>query len=81
MTAWTLVTPASRGIGHELARRLLTTTKAPVVATARGDADRTKESLLQGLDNVDEGRLHVLKIDVTGTSDDLLGVIELTSAR
>jgi NAD(P)-dependent dehydrogenase (short-subunit alcohol dehydrogenase family) len=66
MQPWALVSPASRGIGLELARRLLQTTKVPIVATARKDLDQTRENILQGLDDVSEDRLHVLKIDVLG---------------
>lgn len=66
MQPWALVAPASRGIGLELARRLLQTTKVPVVATARKDLDQTRENVLSGLDGVSEDRLHVLKIDVLG---------------
>ncbi len=66
MQPWALVTPASRGIGMELARRLLLTSNVPVVATARGDLDQTKETLLSGLRDVKENRLHVLKLDVLG---------------
>lgn len=68
MQPWALVSPASRGIGFELARRLLQTTKLPVVATARKDLDQTRENVLHGLDGVKEDRLHVLKIDVLGRS-------------
>ncbi|EMD69240.1 hypothetical protein COCSADRAFT_130758 [Bipolaris sorokiniana ND90Pr] len=63
MPPWSLISPASRGIGFALARRVLQTTNAPVVATARKDLDKTKEELLDGLD-VDEKRLSVLKLDV-----------------
>lgn len=66
MQPWALVSPASRGIGLELARRLLQTTKVPIVATARKDLDQTRENVLRGLDDVDEGRLQVLKVDVLG---------------
>jgi NAD(P)-dependent dehydrogenase (short-subunit alcohol dehydrogenase family) len=66
MQPWALVTPASRGIGLELARRLLQTTNVPVVATARKDLDQAKESVLQGLKDVKEDRLNVLKVDVLG---------------
>ena len=66
MQPWALVSPASRGIGLELARRLLQTTKVPIVATARKDLDQTRENILDGLDGVSEDRLHVLKIDVLG---------------
>jgi NAD(P)-dependent dehydrogenase (short-subunit alcohol dehydrogenase family) len=65
MAPWALISPASRGIGFALARQVLRSTNAPVVATARKDLDKTKEELLEGLD-VDEGRLNVLKLDVTG---------------
>lgn len=63
---WLLVSPASRGIGLQLARRLLKTTDLPVVATARKDLASTSEQILNGLD-VDEWRLEVLKLDVSGT--------------
>ncbi|CAN9151242.1 unnamed protein product [Alternaria alternata] len=63
MPPWSLISPASRGIGFALARRVLQTTNAPVVTTARKDLDKTKEELLDGLD-VDERRLTVLKLDV-----------------
>lgn len=66
MQPWALVSPASRGIGLELARRLLQTTNVPIVATARKDLDQTRENILHGLDGVREDRLHVLKIDVLG---------------
>ncbi|KAJ4410544.1 hypothetical protein N0V91_002031 [Didymella pomorum] len=67
MPAWSMISPASRGIGFALARRVLQTTNAPVVATARKDLDKMKEQLLEGLD-VDEARLRVLKLDVTDES-------------
>ena len=66
MQPWALFTPASRGIGLELARRLLQTTNVPVVATARKDLDQTKENVLNGLKDVKEERLTVLKADVLG---------------
>lgn len=66
MQPWVLVTPASRGIGLELVRRLLQSTNAPVVATARKDLDQTKEKALDGLKDVKEDRLKVLKVDVLG---------------
>lgn len=65
MPPWSMISPASRGIGFGLARRVLQTTNAPVVATVRKDLDKTKEQLLEGLE-VDEARLRVLKLDVTG---------------
>lgn len=66
MQPWALVSPASRGIGLELARRLLQTTKVPVVATGRNDLDQIRENVLTGLDGVHEDRLHVLRLDVLG---------------
>jgi hypothetical protein len=67
MQPWALVTPASRGIGLELARRLLRTTDIPIVTSARKDLDQTRENVLSGLDGVSEDRLHVVKVDVLGT--------------
>ncbi|TKA27544.1 hypothetical protein B0A50_04374 [Salinomyces thailandicus] len=64
MQPWALITPASRGIGLELARRLLQTTDIPIIATARKDLDQTKEQALSGLKDVKEDRLQVLKVDV-----------------
>ncbi|KAF2458229.1 hypothetical protein BDY21DRAFT_414643 [Lineolata rhizophorae] len=66
MSPWTLVSPASRGIGRALARRLLQTTDVPVVATARRDLDKSREEILSGLEQVDERRLKVLRLDVLG---------------
>lgn len=66
MQPWALVSPASRGIGLHLARHLLQKTKLPIVTTARKDLGQTKESILDGLQNVDESRLNVLKLDVLG---------------
>ncbi len=68
---WLLVSPASRGIGLQLARRLLTTTDLPLIATARQDIKSTREQILHGLD-VDSQRLEVLKLDVTGTIPPML---------
>lgn len=62
---WLLVSPASRGIGLQLAKRLLETTDLPVIATARKDLRNVSEQILKGLD-VDKRRLEVLKLDVTG---------------
>ena len=64
---WLFVSPASRGIGLQLARRLLRTTDLPVIATARKDVKATSEQILEGLD-VDKQRLEVLKLDVTCTA-------------
>ena len=66
MQPWALISPASRGIGLEFARRLLQTTNVPVIATARKDLDQTKENVLSGLKDVREDRLNVLKIDFLG---------------
>ncbi|KAL8662869.1 MAG: hypothetical protein Q9168_008193, partial [Polycauliona sp. 1 TL-2023] len=65
---WLLATPATRGIGLQLARRLLNTTDLPVVATARKDLEGAKTQILHGLD-VDPSRLSVLKLDVTDEAD------------
>ena len=62
---WLLVSPASRGIGLQLARCLLETTDLPVIATARKDLRSTSEQILDGLD-VERQRLEVLNVDVTG---------------
>lgn len=68
MKPFALVSPSSRGIGFELVRRLLQTTPhdVPIIATARKDIDETKEKVLSGLKDVQEDRLHVLKLDVLG---------------
>lgn len=63
---WTLASPASRGIGLQIARRLLQTTDLPIVATARNDLEGAKSRILEGI-KVDSERLTVLKVDVTGT--------------
>lgn len=64
--AWSLVCPASRGIGFHLTRHLLQNTNLSVVATARSDVKGVKRQLLDGLDGVQEDRLNVLEVDVTG---------------
>lgn len=66
MRPWALITPASKGIGLALSRRILQTTKVPIIATARKDLDQTKEQILQDLSDVDESRVTVLPLDVTG---------------
>jgi NAD(P)-dependent dehydrogenase (short-subunit alcohol dehydrogenase family) len=66
MRPWALITPASKGIGLALTRRVLLTTRLPVVATARKDVDQTKEHILSEVKDVDESRLTVLPLDVTG---------------
>ncbi|KAI9697426.1 MAG: hypothetical protein M1836_004704 [Candelina mexicana] len=67
MLPFILTCPASRGVGFELTRRLLKTTQLPIIATARTDLEETKHKLCKGL-NVDDGRLEVLKVDVTDES-------------
>ncbi len=64
--AWSFVSPASRGIGLALTRHLLQTSRAPVLATARSDPDGVRKSILDDLEGVDESRLTVLELDVTG---------------
>jgi len=67
MPPWLFVSPASRGIGLEVARRLLQITKLPLVATARSNLDETRSQILEGAGkDVAEDRLHVLKLDVCG---------------
>ncbi|QDS70349.1 hypothetical protein FKW77_008912 [Venturia effusa] len=68
MQPWALITPASRGIGFHLTRRILQTTNCPVVATSRKNQDETKEKLLDGLKDVQESRLTVLPLDVLDES-------------
>lgn len=65
MPPWSLVSPASRGIGFALAKHVLHNTNAPVVATARKDLDKLREELLEGT-GIAENRLKVLKLDVLG---------------
>lgn len=72
MQPWSLISPASRGIGFALAREVLKTTKAPVVATARKNLPETRSKLLDGLD-VDEKRLTVLNVDVLGKTNFTFG--------
>ena len=63
--SWLFVSPASRGIGFHLTRRLLKNTNLPIVATARTDPNKVKEQILNGLE-VEKRRLEVLQLDVTG---------------
>ncbi|KAF2790636.1 NAD(P)-binding protein [Melanomma pulvis-pyrius CBS 109.77] len=63
MPPWSLISPASRGIGFALARRVLQTTNAPVVVTGRKDLANMKHEILEGLD-IDEKRLTVMEVDV-----------------
>ncbi|KAK7513728.1 short-chain dehydrogenase/reductase-like protein [Phyllosticta citriasiana] len=60
---WALVSPASRGIGRALARHVLRTTRAPVVATARGDLERAQHEILKGLGSDARERLSVVELD------------------
>ncbi|KAF9639513.1 hypothetical protein BFW01_g11319 [Lasiodiplodia theobromae] len=70
---WALITPASRGIGRALARHVLSTTRVPVVATARGDRgniDAARKEILAGVERRDEvkaeERLKVVGMDFLG---------------
>lgn len=65
---WTLVTPASRGIGFHLTRHLLRTTSLPILATARKDVKDVKSRILEGLEGVEGSgeRLRVLEVDLLG---------------
>lgn len=62
---WSLVVPASRGIGLALTRHLLAKTNVPVVATFRKDEQDVKKRMLDGLSGV-EDRLKLMQVDVTG---------------
>ncbi|KAI1485343.1 short-chain dehydrogenase/reductase-like protein [Biscogniauxia mediterranea] len=70
---WVLVSPSSRGIGHALTRHLLRTTTLPILATARSDPAKVKDSLLEGLGAHQQdattgdlaSRLTLLQLDVT----------------
>lgn len=67
---WILVCPSSRGIGHALVRRLLATTRAPILATTRsaagsGDDAATRATLLNGLPENAAERLSLVRCDVT----------------
>ncbi|KAI1140736.1 NAD(P)-binding protein [Hypoxylon sp. FL0543] len=81
---WILVSPASRGIGHALTRHLLRTTTTPVLATARTDLPRVRESIISSLvsphspespspsgplsEDEVSRRLHIAQVDVTKES-------------
>lgn len=71
---WTLTSPASRGIGLQLARRLLRTTDLSVVATARNDLQGARSRILDGI-NADSKRLAVLRVDVTGNIHSLCTIV------
>lgn len=63
---WILLCPSSRGIGFALARHLLRTTRAPILATARSpDTCGVRDRILDGLSGVDKDRLEVVRVDVT----------------
>lgn len=66
MRPWALVTPGSRGIGLALTRHLLKNTSIPVVATGRKKLDEVKQQALEGIDDVDESRIHIHEADVLG---------------
>ncbi|CAJ2503828.1 Uu.00g112220.m01.CDS01 [Anthostomella pinea] len=68
---WIFVSPSNRGIGHALTRHLLRTTTLPIIATARADTSRVKDSILSSSnsDHIEYGpRLHVMQLDVTDES-------------
>ena len=68
MAPWCFVSPASRGIGFALTRQILKETNAPVVATVRrGNILEIRDSMLKGLNGIDDKRLTVLKMDFIGT--------------
>ncbi|KAF2135548.1 uncharacterized protein K452DRAFT_238870 [Aplosporella prunicola CBS 121167] len=60
---WALVSPASRGIGQALARRILQTTRTPVIATSRTEPDEARERILEGLGHGASDRLRVIQLD------------------
>lgn len=66
MAPWSFVCPASRGIGLQLTRHILRTTSLPVVATARSKPQELKKSILDEMKDIEEKRLTVLELDVTG---------------
>ena len=76
---WLFVSPASRGIGLALSRRLLKTTDLPVVATARTNQDRVKDEILDGL-QADADRLRVINLDVTNEGSIAAAAEECKSA-
>lgn len=76
---WSLVSPASRGIGFHLTRHLLQTTKIPVVATARQDVEGVRKSILQDLPDVDSDRLTVLELDFTSNPSPILSSMKASS--
>ncbi|GJE84580.1 SDR family oxidoreductase [Phanerochaete sordida] len=60
-----LICPASRGLGHALARHYLRTTNLPVFATHRADTPTAlRETLLSGMHDVDPERLHTLRVEL-----------------
>ncbi|CCU83087.1 short-chain dehydrogenase [Blumeria hordei DH14] len=63
--AWSLVTPASRGIGFHLTRHLLSTTQLPVLATARKDLASVEAALVAGLGAAAAARLTLVQVDLT----------------
>jgi NAD(P)-dependent dehydrogenase (short-subunit alcohol dehydrogenase family) len=80
MPPWSLISPASRGIGFALARRVLQTTNAPVVVTARKDLAKAKKELLEGID-IDDERLTMMEIDVLGISPSIKNVVRKLRRR
>jgi NAD(P)-dependent dehydrogenase (short-subunit alcohol dehydrogenase family) len=62
--SFSLVLPASRGVGFTMARQVLKSTDLPVVATARRDLNDARDRILDGTD-VSKDRLRMVEIDVT----------------
>ncbi|KAI0019112.1 oxidoreductase [Xylariomycetidae sp. FL0641] len=65
---WIFISGSSGGLGHAVTRRLLAGTRVPILATARGDPEPVRASLLASLSPSSSAaaeRLHVLPLDVT----------------
>ncbi|KAF2083338.1 NAD(P)-binding protein [Saccharata proteae CBS 121410] len=64
MAPWVLISPASQGVGFALAKRILETTKVPVVVTARAQLGPFERKLLGEVKQRDAAdRLKVLKLN------------------
>jgi short-subunit dehydrogenase len=66
MKPWVLVSPASKGIGLAIAKRILQTTTCPVIMTARTDPKELKARISNEIPDLDKQRLEVLKLDYLG---------------
>ncbi|KAI1006374.1 hypothetical protein K3495_g1850 [Podosphaera aphanis] len=77
--AWSLISPASRGIGFSLTRYVLQNTQLPVIATSRKDVAETKHRILKDLTEVDPDRLKMLPLDVTDESSIIHAAAEAKS--